>query len=121
MYKRNLIEKRNPKREKIISSRFTLDEYYTIQERMKTTGITLSRYIRLAILNGKVVQRITPEDAGTLRQLSGMANNLNQLARKANAGGFSKAALELIGVKNRITELINRLSDDWKDNHRKPI
>ena len=121
MSMKNSIEKQYPKREKIISSRFTLDEYQTIQERIKTAGVTLSRFIRLAILNGKVVQRITPEDAGILRQLSGMANNLNQLTRKANAGGFSKAALELIGLKTRIIELINCLSDDWKDNHRKPI
>ena len=118
---KNSIEKQYPKREKVISSRFSLDEYRTITDRAKAVGVTLSRFIRSAILKGKVVQRITPEDAGILRQLSGMANNLNQLTRKANAGGFSKAALELIGVKNRITELINRLSDDWKDNHRKPI
>ena len=46
--------------------------------------------------------------------LAGEANNINQLAHRANAGGFALGAVELVKLKNRIVEIINQLSDDWK-------
>ena len=49
------------------------------------------------------------------------ANNINQLAHRANAGGFALVAVELVKLKNRIVEIINQLSDDWKNKKGKRI
>lgn len=42
---------------------------------------------------GKDLQRNIPD---YIRKLCGMANNLNQLAHKANAGGFDTAKLNAV-------------------------
>ena len=62
-------------------------------------------------LKGKarVKERLTPEHTGYIRQLCGMANNLNQLAHKANAAGFATVRLECRVLVARIEELLNRI------------
>ena len=64
---------------------------------------------------------IRNQEADTIRKLAGEANNINQLAHRANAGGFALVAVELVKLKNRIVEIINQLSDDWKNKKGKRI
>ena len=52
------------------------------------------------------------QDADAIRKLVGEANNINQLAHRANAGGFALVAVELVKLKDRIVEIINHLSDE---------
>ena len=59
--------------------------------------------------------------ADTIRKLAGEANNINQLAHRSNAGGFALVAVELVKLKNRIIEIINHLSDDWKNKKGKRV
>lgn len=103
------------KKNKIISTRFTSEESELILKQAKETGVKLSQFVRMMILKGKVVQRLSPQDADTLRKLSGMGNNLNQLAHKANAAGFLTVEKEVKSIKIKIVGLINKLSDDWKN------
>ena len=70
---------------------------------------------------GGVTPRLNRQDADTLRKLAGEANNINQLAHRANAGGFALVAVELVKLKNRIVEIISHLSDDWKNKERKRV
>ena len=58
---------------------------------------------------GYVRQRLTAEHSDYIRKLCGMANNLNQLAHKANAGGFDTAKLECHVQVARIEELLNHI------------
>lgn len=99
----------------ILSARFTDMEYNALEKRRKDAGVSVSRFIRSVMLTGKVVQRISRADADILRKLAGEANNLNQLVRKANAGGYSKAAMEMVILNRKITDIIKQLSDDWKN------
>ena len=114
---------RQTKRNKVrvVSARFTDIEYQAVEKRRKDAGISLSRFVHSVLLTGKVVQRISKADADILRKLAGEANNLNQLAHCANAGGFALVAVELVKLKNRIIEIINQLSDDWKNKKGKRI
>lgn len=104
------------KRIRIVSARITDVEYQALQKRRKDAGVSMSRYVRSALLSAKVVQRISRTDAEVLRKLAGEANNINQLARRANAGGFAKVASELMMLKRQVVQIINSLSDDWKNN-----
>lgn len=108
----------NKNRVRIVSARFSELEYQALQKRRKDAGVSLSRFTRSAMLAGKVVQRISKADADTLRKLAGEANNLNQLAHKANAGGFAGVATELVAFKKKIVTIINQLSDDWQNKQR---
>jgi hypothetical protein len=102
-------------KEKVISVRVTTMEYLALKKRARDAGMSLSSFARSALLSAKVVQRIGKDDADTLRKLSGEANNLNQLARSANKDGFTGVAREITSLRNMIVDIINHLSDDWKN------
>jgi hypothetical protein len=102
-------------KEKVISVRVTTMEYLALKKRARDAGMSLSSFARSALLSAKVVQRIGKDDADTLRRLSGEANNLNQLARSANKDGFTSVAREITNLRKMIVDIINHLSDDWKN------
>lgn len=109
---KNRIEKHH----RVVSTKLTELQFYTIRKRATQAGVPLSNYIRQAVIRGEIIPRMNRQDAEIIRQLAGEANNLNQLARKANAGGFALVMQELLRLKTRIIEIINQLSDDWKNN-----
>ena len=49
-----------------------------------------------------------------LRQIGSMANNLNQLAKKANEAGFKLVQWSLDKLSKEIKSLYTKLSHDWK-------
>ena len=53
--------------------------------------------------------RIKPEEMQLIRTVSGMANNLNQIAYRLNAFGISALNEELNVLKQLIHELMRRL------------
>jgi predicted DNA binding CopG/RHH family protein len=102
-----------PKKEKeklscSINLKLTAKDFDLIKEKAQELGMKASQYVREMVLNGKVKSRFTLEELDLMRKLSGMANNLNQIAKKANQAGFAKVGIEVVGV---IT-LIKRLFDD---------
>ena len=104
---------------RIVSTRLTADELILVTQRAEQAGVKLSRYAREMLLKGKIVQRITPEDAKTLRLLANEANNINQLAHKANAEGYEPMMNVNAYLAVKINDIIKRLSDDWKNNKRR--
>ena len=74
-----------------------------------TAGVTLGEYIRNTAINGNITAHLTPEDIKLIRSLSGMANNLNQLAKNANTSGYisvSESVSELADEIDKIIKLI---------------
>ena len=65
--------------------------------------------MRECFRNGHVKERPSEEHAGYIRRLCGMANNLNQLAHKADAGDFYEVRWDCKVAVARIHELINRI------------
>lgn len=98
----------------MVSTKLTELQYYAIKKRAGEAGLRVSEYVRQAVVSAEITPRLNRQDADTLRKLAGEANNINQLAHRANAGGFAKVAVELVKLKNRIVEIISHLSDDWK-------
>ena len=70
------------KRTEILSFKCTILESHIINGKAMTASVTLGEYIRNTAINGNITARLTPEDVKLIRSLSGMANNLNQLAKK---------------------------------------
>ena len=104
-------KKRIEKQQRVVSTKLTELQYYAIRKRAGESGLRVSEYVRQAV--------VSAED--TIRKLAGEANNINQLAHRANAGGFALVAVELVKLKNRIVEIINQLSDDWKNKKGKRV
>ena len=87
-----------------VSLKMATEEYYSLKSKTRLAGISLSEYVRQTIKKSEVKQRLSPEHLGYVRQLSGMANNINQIAKKANATGY----FEVVGLcKNTIINLDN--------------
>jgi len=120
-------KKRIEKQQRVVSTKLTELQYYAIRKRAGEAGLRVSEYVRQAVVVGQavfsaeVIPRLNRQDADTIRKLAGEANNINQLAHRANAGGFALVAVELVKLKNRIVEIINQLSDDWKNKKGKRV
>ena len=114
---KNRIDKQN----RVVSTKLTELQFYAIRKRATEAGLRVSEYVRQAVVSAEVTPRLNRQDADTIRKLAGEANNINQLAHRANAGGFALVAVELVKLKNRIVEIINQLSDDWKNKKGKRI
>ena len=84
-------------------------DYFCLLTRAHEAGISPSEYMRECFRNGHVRERLSEEHAGYIRQLSGMANNLYQLARKANAGGLHDVQWDCKVAVARIHELLTKI------------
>ena len=109
------VKKTLERQNRVVSTKLTKLQYYAVKRRAGEAGVKVSEYVRQAIITAEVVPRLNRQDADTIRKLAGEANNINQLAHRANAGGFALVAVELVKLKNRIIGIINHLSDDWKN------
>jgi hypothetical protein len=60
----------------------------------------------------QIRQRLSPEQIDCIRKLFYMGNNLNQIAKRANAGGCINASSEYLHLVDKIDQVINLLEDD---------
>ena len=70
---------------------------------------TRSEFVRRSIMNTTIVQRLTSELNAEIRKLSGMANNLNQIARKANALGYDHIRTEYLFLAGKIDRILDKI------------
>ena len=87
-----------------ITVKLNTQDYYTLKGKAKNAGVTMSEFVRKVLDKGNVIERLTVEQAGFIRKLCGMANNLNQLAHRANAEGFHAVALSIKTLLSRLTK-----------------
>lgn len=73
---------------KRVSLRLDRTEYAHLKQLSMDTGLKMEPVIRRLIVGAELRPRPPDELAELLRQLSGMAVNINQIAKVANASGF---------------------------------
>ena len=74
-------KKLSEKRKYRITVKMATEEYYAMKLKAKNAGVSASEIVR------NIRARLTTEQADYIRKLCGMANNLNQLTRKAHREG----------------------------------
>ncbi|WP_280647814.1 MULTISPECIES: plasmid mobilization relaxosome protein MobC [unclassified Dysgonomonas] len=67
----------------------------------------VTQYAREMTLKGSIKSRFTLEELDLMRKLSGMGNNLNQIAKKANQAGLPNTAMEVIVIMNQFKKLLD--------------
>jgi len=97
------------KRKYQVLLRLNTMEYYTLLGKAREASIPRTEFLRRLIAKAEVKARIQPEEMQLIRTVSGMANNLNQIAHRLNAFGFSVLNEDLNALKMLIHELIKRL------------
>jgi len=95
-----------------ITIKMAMDEYRSLKVKSHEAGINQSEYIRQCIQTSIVKQRLTPELVNYIRQLSGMANNINQIAHKANAAGYPVVHKHNLYMNERLDNVISKIEDD---------
>jgi len=91
------------------------EDYYVLKAKAAQTKMTCTEIARLAIIGCQIRQRLTPEQMDCIRKLYGMGNNLNQIARKANAEGYSNTRSEYFYLADKIDNVVNLIEDDSKN------
>ena len=97
------------KRKYQVLLRLNTMEYYTLLGKAREASIPRTEFLRQLIINAEVKSRIKPEDMLLIRTVSGMANNLNQIAHRLNAFGISALSEEFNALKQLVHELMKRL------------
>ena len=121
------------KRPKEWKTRFTEEEYRELKKEVKQLGMTCQEYGEQALLHRIMLTR---EDRGVLDemlektkeiklQLRRIGNNLNQLARTANATGNVEVMQELERLQDDLDYYGREVDDVWQSlkrlqNRRKP-
>lgn len=100
------------KREAGTGVRFTKSEYFIVKQKAQRAGLKISSYIRTMAIEGQVLARLSAEEKQWLRQLAGMANNINQMAKKANQEGLLKALFFFEKTRAALDDFLNRLHHD---------
>ena len=83
------------------------DERAALDEGLRASGLPLSAYLRKLIL-GESIQAVPSEELRRLRtEIHQIDNNINQLARKANAGFASRDEVtRALRMLDRVYELM---------------
>ena len=92
-----------------ITVKMATEDYSLSKSKAKSAGVSASEFVRGCITEGGVKERLSKEHGDLIRKLCGMANNLNQLARKANAEGYASVFVTCRTLMIEIDNLINRI------------
>jgi len=86
-------------------------DYFALKAKATQAKMTPTEVARKAIIGCQILERLTPEQMDCIRKLSGMGNNLNQIARKANAEGYANARSEYLYLAENIDNIINTIEN----------
>ena len=92
--------------------RLTPTERLAIEGRAKSAGMVVSEWFRKTARTAVIIPRLSREEAGYLRTLSGMANNLNQLTKLAHTDGFVSILTDLRRLLGEVERLMERIGKD---------
>ncbi len=95
------------KMEKSIRVRLSATQYFLIESKAKSAGMKISDWFRAAAVSAKVIARLSPEERLRMRELSGMANNLNQFTKVANGGGLLSMARDGVALMAKISQFLD--------------
>lgn len=106
------------RKDKTIAVCFSEPELYAIRHRATKANLSLSVYCHDAILEGVIKEPLKKEELEILRNLSNMGNNLNQLVKTAKFLSAKRLENQTLPLLEIIQNIINKLSDDWKNSKR---
>jgi hypothetical protein len=109
------------RKSKTIGVCFSEPELYAIRHRAAKAKLPVSVYCHDAILNGEIKEPLKKEELEVLKSLSNMGNNLNQLTKTTKFLTAKRLENEALLLLGSIQNIINKLSDDWKNSKRKKL
>lgn len=104
---KNLKEKIKIMRERTIKKQFWInqDEENLLKSKSKRAGLNESEFLRSLIKGYKIKEQPTEQIRDFIKQISGIANNINQIARTVNSTKYIRNQ-DLEYIKNTIPKFI---------------
>ena len=109
------------RKSKTIGVCFSDPELYAIRYRAAKANLPVSVYCHDAVLNGVIKEPLKKEELDILRNLSNIGNNLNQLTKTAKFLGAKRLENAALPLLETMQNIIDNLSDDWKNSKRKKL
>ena len=95
------------RRSKSVTVKFSKIDYETLRVRCRKANRRLAEYIRESALQSEVVMPHTAENASLYRDLAGMANNLNQLARLSHQTSLYHTSRKVDEALDKVLAIIS--------------
>ena len=93
------------KKERKVTFKLSENEYLKLMEDAKEAGVDKSKYLRALVQNGGKIDFTFPKDRTTLiRQITGIATNINQITKVANTMSYVPFQ-ELRDIKEALLEI----------------
>lgn len=93
------------KRTKCFRVMFTENDYIYIQSKAEQAGLSVNEFCHQAAMDCQVCQRISPEMVSAIRDLSGIANNVNQIAHQMHIYGLEQSNNSVFRLSRKLVEL----------------
>ena len=90
---------------------FEEENYNKLVWKSSVCKLPISRIIYEFAVNGYVKEAVSTEVLSLMRRLSGMANNINQLARDSHTYGFTAVEKDLLYIRDEIIEIIDSVNN----------
>ncbi len=90
-----------------INLKLTAKDFNSVKEKAGKLGISPTQYAREIVLKGSIKSRFSLEQLDLMRKLSGMANNLNQIAKHTNKYGLTNTGMDIIMIAEQIKKLFH--------------
>ena len=88
---------------------FNESDYIYVMDKAQRCGLTISEYCHQAAMDGAVKEHIQPEQAALIRDIAGVANNVNQIAKRANEVGVIDE-MDIRGVSKRQERMLEQMA-----------
>ena len=103
------------KRTKCFRVMFTENDYIYIQSKAQQAGLSVNEFCHQAAMDCQVCQRISPEMASTIRDLSGIANNVNQIAHQMHTYGLDTVKQQCFSIISEVSRIITQVKNNSHD------
>lgn len=102
-------KKKGEKKSVTYSAHATAFDALMIEAKRKQTGLCKSEFTLASLLDVKVIARLPEQVMAWLRDIAGMANNINQLAKEAHTRGYASVHHRLTTLAESIENLITQI------------
>lgn len=90
-------------------------EQTVIREKAKRAGLRPADYLRDLAMHGKPRPRPSAEELQLYRDLTGMANNLNQLTKEAHQQNLPILVPRVLRILEEVNNALKKIRDDNQD------
>ncbi len=103
------------KRTKSFRLMFTESDYIYIKYKADEAGLSVNEFCHQAAMNCTIRQRVANELMSAIRDLSGIANNVNQIAHQMHIHGLEVTHQQCVRILAEISTILSTIKNSYHD------